>query len=67
MKIKIGINCIGCGLCANICPHVFELKNGRAQVIEEVNLKKNKTCVKDAALNCPMQQIQILKEDVNKF
>ncbi|PIR71424.1 MAG: ferredoxin, partial [Candidatus Nealsonbacteria bacterium CG10_big_fil_rev_8_21_14_0_10_37_25] len=35
--------CIGCGLCSNLCPEVFELaEDGKAKVKENADLEKNK-------------------------
>lgn len=57
MKVKIDKNkCIGCGLCASICPEEFVLKNGKA------NAKKATTdspCAKKAADSCPVKAISI--------
>ena len=52
--------CIGCGLCASICPDVFELgDDGKAHVIDP------KACSKcdcqEASDNCPVDAI-IYKE-----
>ena len=42
-KIKVDKQkCLGCGLCINLCPEVFELKDGKSQVKEKVDLEKNK-------------------------
>jgi len=62
MKIKVDKNkCLGCGMCVNMCPEVFELKNGKSQIKEKANLEKNKECIKEAADNCPVQAIKIEK------
>jgi len=60
MKIKINQNkCLGCGMCVNLCPKVFELQNGRSSVKKKVDLEKNKECVKEAIKNCPVQAITV--------
>lgn len=51
--------CIGCGLCADTCPEVFELKEDKAYVkVDEVpaNLEDK---VKEARDNCPVDAISV--------
>jgi ferredoxin len=46
--------CIGCGMCAGLCPETFVMgASGKAEVI------KNETneCAKNAAANCPVEAI----------
>jgi ferredoxin len=51
--------CIGCGLCAETCPEVFEMNDDKAQVkVGEVPENVQGTC-KEAAENCPVEAIQI--------
>ena len=51
--------CIGCGLCAETCPDVFEMNDDKAQVkVSEVPESALETC-KEAAENCPVEAIQI--------
>jgi ferredoxin len=45
--------CIGCGLCASICPEGFDMKDGKAVA------KKNAKCSKEAADSCPVDAIKI--------
>ena len=45
--------CIGCGLCASICPEVFEMKNGKANVKK----KKDSKCIEEAITSCPVKAI----------
>ena len=52
--VKVDKNkCIGCGLCASICPQVFEMKEGKALVKEAKDLP----CVKEAIESCPVEAI----------
>ena len=47
--------CIGCGMCANVCPHrVFEITDGKARII-------NDRCMEcgACALNCPTNAIEV--------
>jgi ferredoxin len=51
--------CIGCGLCAETCPEVFEMDDDKARVKgDEVPENAKETC-KEAAENCPVEAIQI--------
>lgn len=53
--VKVDKNtCIGCGLCASLCPEVFEMqKDGKAGV----KVQKKLPCVKDAIESCPVNAI----------
>jgi len=58
--VKVTVNketCIGCGICVQVCPEVFELgEDGKARVkVEETDA----SCVQDAASSCPTQSIKI--------
>ncbi len=50
--------CIGCGLCANDCPEVFEMNADKAIVKGPVPAGKEDAC-KNAAANCPVQCIKV--------
>jgi ferredoxin len=50
--------CIGCGLCAEECPEVFEMNDDKVRVkIDEVPEDAVDSC-KEAADNCPVEAIQ---------
>jgi len=50
--------CIGCGLCASLCPQVFEMgEEGKASVINPRGEKEG--CAKEAAESCPVGAIKI--------
>ncbi len=55
--IKVDQNtCIGCGLCASMCPEVFAMNlDGKSEVVAQVN----ETGAKDASLACPVGAITI--------
>jgi len=65
--------CIGCGVCASICPDGFEMVNGKARIKDA-----NADCLKDAAEKCPQNCIVLgdgkesesedadLRQDVNR-
>ncbi|HOA70917.1 MAG: ferredoxin [Bacillota bacterium] len=49
--------CIGCGLCVDTCPDVFELTDdGKAKVKEGAS---DIECAKDAADTCPTEAIVV--------
>lgn len=45
--------CIGCGACASICPKVFEMKDGKANVKSQ----EKADCMDEAVKACPVQAI----------
>jgi len=51
--------CIGCGLCAEECPEVFEMNDDKVRVkVDEVPEDVTESC-KEAAENCPVEAIQM--------
>ena len=51
--------CIGCELCAETCPEVFELKDDKAVAkMEEVPEELVESC-REAAEECPVEAIQV--------
>ena len=51
--------CIGCGLCAEECPEVFEMNDDKVHVkVDEVPEDVTESC-KEAAENCPVEAIQM--------
>lgn len=61
MKVKVDQEkCIGCGLCVNLCPDVFEFDAGnKSKVKEGADFEKNEKCVKEAGQSCPVAAIEI--------
>jgi len=58
MKVKINTEeCIGCGVCAQICPEVFELDEdaGKARVIRP----EGSECAHEASDSCPVSCITV--------
>jgi len=51
--------CIGCGLCAETCPEVFEMKDDKATAkMDEISDNLADACRK-AADECPVEAIQV--------
>ena len=58
MKVRVDeATCIGCGVCENLCPEVFQIGDDlKAKVLQpETDLE----CVRDAADSCPTGSIII--------
>ena len=60
MKAKVNSDlCSGTGLCEDMCPEVFELKNGVSTVVaDEVPSDAEEKC-KQAMQGCPSEAISI--------
>jgi ferredoxin len=51
--------CIGCGLCVETCPEVFEMVDDKARAkVDEVPEEVADAC-REAAEDCPVEAIQI--------
>ena len=60
MDMKVSINkedCVGCGLCVDDCPDVFEMQEDVAAVKVEEVPENLVNAVKEAAENCPVDAI----------
>ncbi|TFH42465.1 MAG: ferredoxin [Chrysiogenales bacterium] len=55
-QVLIEEGCTSCGVCADICPGIFELKDF-ATVKTGADLAGNEACVKEAAESCPVEVI----------
>ncbi len=55
--VKVDKNkCIGCGLCAGMCPETFQMDlDGKSEVISDAVTD----CAKNAAENCPVEAISV--------
>ena len=52
--------CIGCTLCASICPEVFEMaENGKAKVSCESIPQNCEKSAKDCEESCPVSVIKV--------
>ena len=62
MKMKAHVDrdkCISCGLCASICPDVFEMGTQYAQVKMAGIPAKYESAVRQAADECPVSAISV--------
>ncbi len=59
MEICINEECIFCGLCADLCPEVFQLGDDRAIVAVDEIPPEIEDCCREAAEECPTEAIEI--------
>jgi ferredoxin len=51
--------CIGCGLCAQSCPDVFEMNDDKA-IVKGASVPQSAVdCAKQAATDCPVEAIKV--------
>lgn len=60
MGVKVNQEkCIGCGLCINLCPDVFEFgADNKSKVKDGADFEKNKECIKESVQSCPVAAIE---------
>jgi len=60
MKATVDDSCIGCGLCPQICPEVFEMDDSNKAVVKvtPVPAAVQESC-KEAATSCPVEAIHL--------
>lgn len=60
MNASVDEKCIGCGLCPQICPEVFEMNDQNLAVVKvsPVPTEQEESC-REAAASCPTEAIQL--------
>lgn len=58
MYVRILKSCIGCGICSQISPEVFDIEKNYATV-NRANIDGNEESCIDAAISCPVDAIDI--------
>jgi ferredoxin len=60
MKATIDVDaCVGCGLCPDACPGVFEMDGDLARVIVDDVAPEDEASCREAAEHCPVDAITV--------
>ena len=60
MKAKVNQDCIGCGMCVEVCPEVYEIGgDGLSNVVGDPNTCTDRAM--QAAEICPVNAIEIFE------
>ena len=59
LEAHVNEECILCGICADMCPEVFELGDEIAVVILKEIPPEHQDCCREAAEDCPTEAIEI--------
>ena len=60
MKVKVNENCIGCGMCIDMCPDVFEYNDeGLSSAKSEEVDDSLESAIAEAQEACPVDAIEI--------
>lgn len=60
MKVQINSACIGCGLCEESCPAIFEMRESTAAVLVSAVPPQWESDVRLAEENCPVNAIETI-------
>ena len=60
MNVHVHAECISCGLCVSLCPHVFHItEGGDAGVYRQEVAPELEGPVREAAGSCPVSAIEV--------
>ena len=60
LKAEVNTNCIGCGLCSELCPEVFELQDDGLAHVKVGEVKADyEAGAKEAETQCPVEAISV--------
>lgn len=59
MKYYVNENCVGCGMCCDLCPNVFHMNdNGVAEAIDTEVAETDLADAENAMNSCPVGAIE---------
>ena len=61
MTAHVNENCIGCGLCANLCSSVFMMTQENVAAAKDEIYPEEEAQVQEAAESCPVAAIDVSK------
>jgi len=59
MTAHVNENCIGCGLCTNLCPGVFMMTDEGVAAARDEIFSEQEGQVQEAAESCPVNAIEV--------
>lgn len=57
MRVNVNEDCIGCGLCENMCPEVFRMDGDRSRAVSDSDAYRDQAV--EAAAACPVAAIEV--------